>query len=509
MYTYTAVQTDAAGNTSVVSAPFVVTINTSETPPAVPMTPTLSLMTASPAGSNVTSARQPFFSGQTSPNAFVHLLNSSGQVVGGTQADGTGGFSVQLNRLATDGFATFQAQAFNNAGQLSALSASTPAIDFVTVPGDYTGAGKTTPTLFRQTSASSLQWFVLFDAAINGRSFGASSTDVPLVGDFDGSGKDDLVTYTASTGNWMIESPLTNYTPQVLLSGMGAGASGVYIPTVLTNFYGTGKDQAAAFETTTGKWIIEGQSAPVGPITPFVKGMVPVPGNYDNTGQDELAVYNPSNATWYINGPTGVRSFGFGGNGDIPEPGDYFATATNQAVTEAVWRPSLGAFLIHTPSGGTKIDQFAVGDIPAPGDYDGIGMTEAAVYRPSVGEFFVMGPNDTSPRAVSPAGFGGANFVPVNAPYPYRALKSGGGLISAFSVPAGGLDLASTAVSFSSSNTVLSNGPTPGKAAVTPAAPTVIRVLPNQAMDLTTNPVETALSSLYTNRSRRLFGSSS
>ena len=170
---------------------------------------------------------------------------------------------------------------------------------------------------------------------------------------------------------------------------------------------------------------------------------------------------------------------GFGGNGDIPEPGAYFATAGSQAVTEAVWRPSTSSFLIHTPSGGTQIDKFQAGDIPAPGDYDGIGLTEAAVYRPSVGQFFVMGPNDATPRLVSPpSGFGGAGFIPITAPYSFRApapASSSSVKIKAASVS---LDLGSTAQSLTGTKTT----PTPKPSLTPPPAPspTTVRTRPVQ-----------------------------
>ena len=266
--------------------------------------PSLSLSNGLPAGSDATTARQPVFTGITDAGAQVDLLDGNGNLLTTVTAGGNGVYQVQVPTALADGTYTFQTRAHGLVAAGGLLSQPIT-ISVVTATADFTGAGVTQQALTRRVGTQ-LQWFVLNDPQINGRSFGAASTDIPLVGDFDGDGKDDLVTYTPSTGNWTIESPLTGYTPQVFLPGMGAGASGVYIPTVLTNFYGTGKDQAAAFETTTGKWIVEGQGAPIGPITPFVKGMVPVPGNYDNTGRDELAVYNPSTFDWYINGPTGA-----------------------------------------------------------------------------------------------------------------------------------------------------------------------------------------------------------
>ncbi len=129
-----------------------------------------------------------------------------------------------------------------------------------------------------------------------------------------------------------------------------------------------------------------------------------------------------------------MHTITFGGAGDLPVPGAYDALTTGKATVElAVWRPSTGQFFIDGPTGGRAL-QFAVGDVPAPGDYDGVGETEAAVYRPSTSQWLVYAPKATTPHVV--AKFGGSGDTPTAAPYEYRALKSGGGLISQFSVSA-------------------------------------------------------------------------
>ena len=100
-----------------------------------------------------------------------------------------------------------------------------------------------------------------------------------------------------------------------------------------------------------------------------------MPGDYDGVGKAEIAVYNPANSQWLVASPGATSAHvvaTFGGSTDIPVPGQYdniaLAAAGKAEVTEAaVWRPSTGQYFIHGAN-GTRIVQFAVGDIPVPGD---------------------------------------------------------------------------------------------------------------------------------------------
>ncbi len=522
-YTYTAKQVDVAGNASALSTPLTITVNT--TLPVLPATPTQFALAPSSdsgiKGDRITDVRMPAFTGKADPGATINLYAGTSQVVGTATADKFGNFTVQIGTPAglgsplTNGYYQLQAQAYAN-GHVS--GGSTPlVIKIAPEPGDFTGNGNSQPALFRRTTASQLQWFVLNDAQINGRAFGASATDVPIVGDFTGDGRMDLMLFTPSTGNWTIESPTTNYTAKPYLTAFGAPPAGsaashpdFYIPAP-ADYSGSGTESAAVYETTTGKWYIQGRAGVVAPITPFQPNDVPVPADYDNTGRAELALYRPSTATWYIQGPagshnspSGVYTVGFGGNGDVPVPGAYFATAGDHSDAVAVWRPGLGEYLIRTPNGGTATVPFAVGDIPAPGDYNGSGVLQPAVYRPGSNppEFLAGNPTGGLPQVVAP--IGGKDFVPLTAPYSYRALRSGGGTISAFVARGGSVNLASTAVLLSASSTTApapQTPPAPVKAAVT-----LLRVRPAQAAAATpavkTHPVDEAIATL----GGRLFG---
>jgi len=383
--------------------------------------PTLALFNATTPGGDFTTARHPIFGGQTTPGAVVNLIDASGKVVNSAQADGNGNYAVGDPASLFNGTYSYTVRAVNLVGGIGAPTQPL-FVHIGTVKGDYTGAGVTQPALFLRGPSKALTLYVLNDKALNGLPFSTGQGDVPIVADFLGTGTDQIAIFTPSRGDWTIAQARTGYAPQLYLHGFGASAGGGYIP-VPGDYNGNGIDRAAVYETTTGRWFVQGQGSALGPITRFQAGDVPVPGNYDNTGKDELALFRPGTDTWYINGPSGTHQIAFGGAGDIPVPGNYFSTTASPTTTEAVWRPSVGEFLIRTPGGGTQVVAFQRGDIPAPGDYDGIGRTEPAVYRPSTGQFLVTGPRDVSPRVVNPSqSFGNASFVPLAAPYVYRAV---------------------------------------------------------------------------------------
>ncbi len=100
---------------------------------------------------------------------------------------------------------------------------------------------------------------------------------------------------------------------------------------------------------------------------------------------------------------TGGKVVPWGTSGDIPVAGDYDG---NGSLEVAVFRPSIGYWFI---SGGEAVQFGAAGDIPVPGDYDGNGSTDIAVYRPSNGFWFVRGGPTLQ--------FGTAGDLPVPADY--------------------------------------------------------------------------------------------
>lgn len=220
---------------------------------------------------------------------------------------------------------------------------------------------------------------------------GQSSDDEPLLGDIDGNGKSDLITWDSFSGIWNVT--LDNGSTQTFTLGQ----TGDY-PFALDRD-GDGKDDPMVRRPSNGTWYYLASSEGY-TQKQFAYGVratdVPVPGYYDNDNRVDFAIWR--DGVWYMRWssdnitrtqPLGTQST------DIMAPADYDGDGMTDV---AMWRPATGRWYIYYssgiyPEGGTRFERnfgLQSTDIPVPADYDGDGKADLAIRRASSEEFIYL-----------------------------------------------------------------------------------------------------------------------
>ncbi len=209
---------------------------------------------------------------------------------------------------------------------------------------------------------------------------------MPVPGDYDGDGIDDLALYDRETGNWHIRT----LDGRVLVNGMNWGWSEA--TPVPGDFDGDGRADLAVYHRARGDWYILSLN---GRILAFGAnwgwpGAVPVPGDFDGDGCSDLAVYHRARGDWYIRALDGrILTFGanWGWSKAWPVTGDFDGDGCSDL---AVYHRAAGLWYIRALSG--QVIAWATNwggptGVPVPGDYNGDGRTDLAYYNRATGDW--------------------------------------------------------------------------------------------------------------------------
>jgi hypothetical protein len=203
-----------------------------------------------------------------------------------------------------------------------------------------------------------------------------SGAQVPVVGDWDGDGKDGLGYYDPATRSFHLRNALDANGGADLTFVAEYAASGD-VP-IAGDWDGDGKD-------TVGTWrpgdrlvrLRNSNTAGPAEVTQaFGKASTTIlTGDWDGDGRDSLGYYEPADRTFHLRNAlvgTGGSDFAFtyGAIGDLPLTGDWNADGKD---TVGVWRPSTKEWnLRDTNAGGDADLHFAYGtstDRPLVGDW--------------------------------------------------------------------------------------------------------------------------------------------
>jgi hypothetical protein len=192
----------------------------------------------------------------------------------------------------------------------------------IPVVGDWNGDGKDTAGLFRP---STRRWYFNYDnAGLSEYSFvWGDSTDIPIAGDWNGDGKDTAGLFRPSTRRWYF-----NYDNAGLSEYSFVWGDSTDIP-VVGDWNGDGKDTAGLFRPSTQTWYFNYDNAGLSEYS-FVWGDstdIPVVGDWNGDGKDTVGLFRPSTQTWYFNyDNAGLSEYSFvwGDSTDIPLSGDWY-----------------------------------------------------------------------------------------------------------------------------------------------------------------------------------------
>lgn len=234
--------------------------------------------------------------------------------------------------------------------------------------------------------------------------FGEYSTDIPMTGDFDGDGLNDIALRIPDEHMWhVLNSGQSNFNSEqqdgVQRVRLGLQTDDYPVP---ADYDGDGITDFAVVRVSKGIWIIRQSTTSdiVEVKTGFKVGDIPVVGDFDGDGVADVAYRNRNEKRWYIypsskvvNGELAwqhIQSIRFGLDvDDIPVTGDY----DGDGVTDlAVWRPTAGVWIIRNSQTSVITEEWFedLDDaLPLAADFDGDGRDDFALYSPEPSLFTV------------------------------------------------------------------------------------------------------------------------
>lgn len=220
----------------------------------------------------------------------------------------------------------------------------------------------------------------------------ASCNDTPVVGDWNGDGKDDPGVYRDGAGGG------TFFQNGVRTVAFGTGRDNVFAG----DWDGNGVTDVGVRPASSTTSVMRG---PGGGLTRATLGDVyslPVVGDWNGDRKDDLGTFRPDTATWTLRSATGALTrLQYGQRGDLPLPGDWNGDGKDDL---GVYRPSTRTFYMRIVVGGvqkpSRTAVFGPADqIPVAGDWNGDKYDDVGSWSPSSATytFRTAQPNGTAP----------------------------------------------------------------------------------------------------------------
>ncbi|MEA2711038.1 MAG: hypothetical protein QOF78_3639 [Phycisphaerales bacterium] len=217
--------------------------------------------------------------------------------------------------------------------------------------------------------------------------FGAK---LPVVGDWNGDGRDDIGTFNPSTATWSLRYGASAGTPDAGVFVFGQRGT---LP-VVGDWNGDGRDDIGVYNPNKAEWSLRlGASAGPANAGTFrfgAKYALPVAGDWNGDGKDGIGTFDPARATWTLRqtasaGSADAGTFNFGSRNTLPVVGDW--NGDNKDGIAAV-TPRTATWTVRqtASAGAADVGTFVFGpinSIPVAGDFKGPTPTPPPVPTPT------------------------------------------------------------------------------------------------------------------------------
>lgn len=207
----------------------------------------------------------------------------------------------------------------------------------VPVAGNLVEGPAAEVAVFRRTARSGFLTPSADPAAPTTTGFGVG-IDEPVVGDWDGDGRDDLGVWSPRGRTFKLRGP-DGATTRIR---HGARAD----RPVVGDWDGDGRADVGVFRASTGQFLLRSAAGVVTPVGFGRVGDVPVVGDWDGDGRADVGVFDPASAVFSLrlvdaSGVPTAQSVPFGTPGDLPVVADWDGDGRTDL---GVWSPSTGTF---------------------------------------------------------------------------------------------------------------------------------------------------------------------
>jgi hypothetical protein len=222
---------------------------------------------------------------------------------------------------------------------------------WIPLAGDWTGTEGTTIGLYDPADAT----FYLRDSntsgyadiVVNLTSSGATSSWIPLVGDWTGSGVTTVGLYDPATSTFYLKTSNSSGSADTVFTFDPPGANASWVP-LAGDWTGSGTTTIGLYDPATGTFYLKDANSGGAADTVFVygsggasPGLVPLAGNWTGSSVTTVGLYDPATSTFYLKDSNSggfadtVFTYGAAGMGWTPIVGDWNLTGGSANAASA------------------------------------------------------------------------------------------------------------------------------------------------------------------------------